>query len=71
MLKFYVTAFYQELFKMTDANKIGLIFIPIFANFSDTRKKKDIWYIENDINMMHINTISLSLARGLFFLLTN
>lgn len=40
MLKFYVTAFYQELFKMTDANKIGLIFIPIFANFSDTRKKK-------------------------------
>lgn len=71
MLKFYVTAFYQELFKMTDANKIGLIFISIFANFSDTRKKKDIWYIENDINMMHINTISLSLARGLFFLLTN
>lgn len=40
MLKFYVTAFYQELFKMTDANKIGLKFIPIFANFSDTRKKK-------------------------------
>lgn len=71
MLKFYVTAFYQELFKMTDANKIGLKFIPIFANFSDTRKKKDIWYIENDINMMHINTISLSLARGLFYLLTN
>lgn len=58
MLKFYVTAFYQELFKMTDANKIGFIFIPIFANFSDTRKK-DIWYIE--INMMHIDTISLSL----------
>lgn len=33
MLKFYVTAFYQELFKMTDANKIG------FANFT-TREKK-------------------------------